>query len=102
MSNELIEFDNSEFFDINGDPFEVVAAQFDVFGSYVRNEARIDSDLDLLVELDYSKTIGLQFVQMKLDLEQILESKVDLISSKSLSKHILPQVEKEKSLIYAR
>jgi predicted nucleotidyltransferase len=55
-----------------------------------------------LVDLDYTEKIGLQFVQMKIDLEQILGSKVDLVSSKSLSKHILPQVEKEKSLIYAR
>lgn len=73
-----------------------------LFGSYSRNTNDSDSDVDLLVELDYSQKIGLQFVQMKLDLEQILESKVDLVSSKSLSKHILPQVEKEKSLIYAR
>jgi predicted nucleotidyltransferase len=73
-----------------------------LFGSYSRNTNDKDSDVDLLVELDYSQKIGLQFVQMKLDLEQILESKVDLVSSKSLSKHILPQVEKEKSLIYAR
>jgi predicted nucleotidyltransferase len=73
-----------------------------LFGSYSRNTNDKDSDVDLLVELDYSQKIGLQFVQMKMDLEQILESKVDLVSSKSLSKHILPQVEKEKSLIYAR
>jgi predicted nucleotidyltransferase len=73
-----------------------------LFGSYSRNTNDKDSDVDLLVELDYTQKIGLQFVQMKMDLEQILESKVDLVSSKSLSKHILPQVEKEKSLIYAR
>lgn len=73
-----------------------------LFGSYSRNTNDDNSDVDLLVELDYTQKIGLQFVQMKLDLEQILESKVDLVSSKSLSKHILPQVEKEKSLIYAR
>jgi uncharacterized protein len=73
-----------------------------LFGSYSRNTNDNDSDVDLLVELDYTQKIGLQFVQMKLDLEQILESKVDLVSAKSLSKHILPQVEKEKSLIYAR
>lgn len=73
-----------------------------LFGSYSRNTNDNDSDVDLLVELDYTQKIGLQFVQMKLDLEQILGSKVDLVSSKCLSKHILPQVEKEKSLIYAR
>lgn len=72
-----------------------------VFGSYVRNEARIDSDLDLLVELDYSKSIGLQFVQMKFDLEQLLGKKVDLVSSNALSKYIKPIVDSEKTLIYS-
>jgi predicted nucleotidyltransferase len=73
-----------------------------LFGSYSGNSNDTSSDVDLLVDLDYTEKIGLQFVQMKLDLEQILGSKVDLVSSKSLSKHILPQVEKEKSLIYSR
>ncbi len=36
-------------------------------GSYARSESVIDSDIDILVELDYSDTIGLEFVKMKLD-----------------------------------
>jgi uncharacterized protein len=73
-----------------------------LFGSYSNDRNDIDSDLDVLVELDYSQKIGLQFVQMKLDLEQILGLKVDLVSSNSVSKHILPRIEKEKKMIYAR
>jgi len=71
-----------------------------VFGSVARNEATNSSDIDILVDLDYSKRIGLLFVQMKFDLEKILRKPVDLISSNALSKYIKPIVEKEKKLIY--
>ena len=73
-----------------------------LFGSYVRNEAEKDSDVDLLVELDYSQRLGLQFVQMKFDLEQLLGKKVDLVSSNAVSKYIKPLIDSEKKLIYAK
>lgn len=73
-----------------------------VFGSYSRNEASADSDLDLLVELDYSQHIGLGFVEMKLELEEKLQKKVDLVSSNAVSKYILPFINKDKKLIYER
>jgi len=73
-----------------------------LFGSYVRGEADSLSDIDILVDLDYSQRIGLQFIQMKIDLEKLLNSKVDLVSSKGLSKYIKPHVDNEKLLIYAR
>ncbi|NJN78589.1 MAG: nucleotidyltransferase [Saprospiraceae bacterium] len=73
-----------------------------LFGSYVRGEATENSDIDLLVELDYSQKIGLQFIQMQLDLEELLGEKVDLVSIKGISKYIEPIINKEKRLIYAR
>jgi predicted nucleotidyltransferase len=73
-----------------------------LFGSFARNEANFQSDIDILVDLDYSQRIGLQFIQMKIDLEKLLNSKVDLVSSNGLSKYIKPIVENEKQLIYAR
>ena len=73
-----------------------------LFGSYSRNEADPVSDIDILVDLDYSQYIGLGFVQMKLDLEQKLHKKIDLISSQAVSKRLLPFVNKDKQLIYER
>ncbi|OFX32212.1 MAG: nucleotidyltransferase [Bacteroidetes bacterium GWA2_32_17] len=73
-----------------------------LFGSYVRNEADNLSDIDILVDLDYSQKIGLLFIQMKVDLEKLLNNKVDLVSSNGLSKYIKTLVDKEKQLIYAR
>jgi predicted nucleotidyltransferase len=73
-----------------------------LFGSYSRGEGTEESDIDLLVDLDYSQPIGLEFIQMQLDLEALLCKKVDLISSRGLSKYIAPHINKEKILIYAR
>lgn len=73
-----------------------------IFGSLARKAADKSSDIDILVELDYSKTIGLQFVRMQRELEELLGKRVDLVSAKGLSKYISPIVNKEKKLIYAR
>jgi len=73
-----------------------------LFGSYSRNDADPGSDIDILVDLDYSQHIGLGFVQMKLDLEQKLHKTVDLVSSQAVSTRLLPFVNKDKQLIYER
>jgi hypothetical protein len=72
-----------------------------LFGSYVRGNADNQSDIDILVDLDYTQRIGLGFVQMQIDLEKMLHTKVDLVSSNGLSKHIKPIIDNEKELIYA-
>jgi uncharacterized protein len=73
-----------------------------LFGSYVRGDADNQSDIDILVDLDYSQKIGLQFVQMKIDLEKLLNANIDLVSSNGLSEYIRPLVDSEKQLIYAK
>ena len=73
-----------------------------LFGSYVRGDADKQSDIYILVDLDYTQKIGLQFIQMRIDLETLLNTKVDLVSSNGLSKYIKPLVDNEKQLIYAR
>jgi predicted nucleotidyltransferase len=73
-----------------------------VFGSFARGDAGIKSDYDILVELDYSKKIGMEFIQMQIDLADLLKKNVDLVSDKALSRYIRPFVEKEKILIYER
>ena len=71
-----------------------------LFGSTARNEADKKSDIDLLLELDYSQPFGLGFVRMKLELEDLLKRKVDILTSNSISKHIKPFIYSEKILIY--
>ena len=73
-----------------------------VFGSFARGEADSNSDYDILVELDYSMKIGMEFIQMQIDLVDLLKTNVDLVSDKSLSRYIRPFVDNDKILIYER
>ena len=73
-----------------------------LFGSYARNEADSKSDMDILVELDYTKPIGMKFLVYHLELEELLKVKVDIVSDEGLSKHIRPLIDKDKILIYER
>lgn len=66
-----------------------------VFGSYVRNEQKNNSDADILVEFD--RPIGLfKFMELEEYLGNILKIKVDLVSKKALKpyigRHILNEV----------
>ena len=71
-----------------------------LFGSVARNEEKDSSDIDILLALDYSKPVGLEFIQMRIDLELLLKSKVDLVSERGLSPFIRAEVLKDRRLIY--
>ncbi|OFX27268.1 MAG: hypothetical protein A2033_13305 [Bacteroidetes bacterium GWA2_31_9] len=72
-----------------------------IFGSYARGTMNKNSDLDILVDLE--KGVGLfQFVKMKLQLEELLNKNIDLVSSNGLSPYIGPEIMKEKILIYEK
>jgi uncharacterized protein len=73
-----------------------------LFGSFSRGDATEASDVDILVELDYTKHIGLGFISMKLELEERLQKKIDLITSNSISEHLLPFINRDKKLIYEK
>lgn len=73
-----------------------------LFGSFSRKDASDKSDVDILVELDYSRHIGLGFVNMKFDLEDRLHKKIDLVSTNAVSRYILPFINNDKKLIYER
>jgi uncharacterized protein len=65
-----------------------------LFGSVARDEARTDSDIDLLVEFEHP--VGLfTFVRLKRYLEKILESSVDLGTPDSLKPYLREPVFRE-------
>ena len=69
-------------------------ASLSLFGSVARDEASADSDVDLLVE--FSKPVGLfQFIELQQRLEELLDSKVDLGTPRSLKPRIKDQVLQE-------
>ena len=73
-----------------------------LFGSYALNEQDEKSDIDILVELDHTKPVGLKFITMKLELEELLGTRVDLVSMPGISKYIQPSIDKDKIKIYER
>jgi predicted nucleotidyltransferase len=73
-----------------------------VFGSYSRNEADENSDIDILVELDHTKPIGMQFFTYSDELQNLLKKKVDVVSYEGLSKYVKPFIDQDKVLIYER
>ena len=57
-----------------------------VFGSYVRDEHRADSDLDVLV--DFSRPIGMfGFIDLNDRLSELVGTSVDLTTVRSASSH---------------
>ena len=75
-----------------------------IFGSFSRNEQTDDSDVDILVLWDKKNTkIGLmKHAEMILDLEQILNRKVDLVEEGCLLPFAVESANKDKKLIYER
>jgi len=65
-----------------------------VFGSFVRRETKEDSDVDILVELPREKSL-LDFVALKLELEETLGRKVDLIEYSTIHPLLKERVLKE-------
>jgi hypothetical protein len=72
-----------------------------LFGSYARDtQVKGTSDIDILLELDYSKPIGMKFFNFQRELQALLHNKVDVVTSDGISKYVLPYIEKDKILIY--
>ena len=65
-----------------------------LFGSVARDEAGPDSDLDLLVEFEGAATFD-RYMGLKIYLEDLLGSRVDLVMRKALRPRMVPSVERE-------
>jgi|SRR3989344_2756986 len=66
-----------------------------VFGSFVRDEQKKVSDIDLLVDFVKGKKTYKNFIKTSDLSERLFGRRVDLLTEKSLSPHIAPHVVKE-------
>ncbi|NDA62472.1 MAG: nucleotidyltransferase [Chitinophagia bacterium] len=84
---EILQKHKSELVDKYG------LSQLAIFGSYARSQQRQNSDVDILVE--FNRPIGLEFIDLAEELEQILQIKVDLVSKKGIKKKYFNSIETE-------
>ena len=67
-----------------------------IFGSYSRGEETMDSDVDVMVELN--GPIGIRFLDLNYEIEKLLHKKVDLVSKRGIKPGYLAFIEPD--LIY--
>lgn len=74
-----------------------------LFGSFARNEESLDSDLDILIELEEPLKINLlDFIGFKQELEELTGREVDLVQAGQERPRLKPFIENDKILIYKR
>ena len=66
-----------------------------IFGSFVRNEAREESDIDFLVEFDPAKKNLANFIGLADLLDGLTGRRTEIVTPESLSKYIGPSILKE-------
>ena len=69
-----------------------------IFGSFVREEQKEDSDIDILVEFEGEKSL-LDLAGLKIELEELLGRKVDVLTYNSLHPLLKDIILKEHEVI---
>jgi predicted nucleotidyltransferase len=69
-----------------------------LFGSIVKNRMRPDSDIDMLVQIDQDISL-LDFVGLKIELEESLNRNVDLVEYDTIKPLIRERILKEQEMI---
>ncbi len=71
------------------------------FGSTVRNEATLESDIDLLYVMAPDRRLGFAIDRLEDELEELFGRKVDLVSKRSLHRLLRGEVLAEARTLYA-
>jgi predicted nucleotidyltransferase len=75
------------------------AKKIAIFGSYAREEASPESDIDILVEFSERKSL-LDLVGIEQELSDALSVKADLLTEKSISPYLIDRIKREMKVIY--
>ncbi|MFP5470819.1 MAG: nucleotidyltransferase family protein [Bacteroidia bacterium] len=67
-----------------------------VFGSYARNEQQSKSDVDILVDVDGN--VGVRFIDLANEIEDIIGIKVDVVSKNAMKHKYYKSIEQD--LVY--
>ena len=88
---------------ISTDPAKNNIEKVSLFGSFLRDKTKNDSDVDILVEFKPTATIGFfEFVRFQRRLSNLLGKKVDLLTPEAISKFLREKILKEAEIVYGR
>ena len=71
------------------------AARLGLFGSFVRDEQKAESDVDFVIEFQEGKKTFRNFMNMADYLEKVLNRKVDILTWDGMALFVKREVEKE-------
>ena len=66
-----------------------------LFGSFVKGQQTLDSDIDLLIEFDESKKTYDNFIDTCFYLEEMFKHQVEVVTNDSISPYIKPYIMKD-------
>lgn len=64
-----------------------------VFGSIARGDHAASSDVDIMI--DYQGAMGLEFIDLAEELEQLLQTRVDLVSKRAIKPSLLSRINQD-------
>ena len=73
-----------------------------LFGSYARGDADEESDVDVLVDIDYNIPTGWDYYIWFKGLGEKLNKNVDVVSFKFINHRLKPYIENDMKLIYEK
>jgi uncharacterized protein len=79
------------------------ASRISLYGSVARNEHYANSDVDVLVDLRPASerpALGLKWFELEHELSETLGTRVELVTERSVSRHIRPYLENDRVVLY--
>jgi len=73
-----------------------------LFGSYARGDANEESDLDVLIDIEDNRKVGLRYLAWHEEIENIVKKKVQVVSNAAVSEYIRPFIDADKLLMYEK
>ncbi|MBF0539577.1 MAG: nucleotidyltransferase family protein [Nitrospirae bacterium] len=75
------------------------ATMIGLFGSYARGQETPNSDIDILVNFNDTKSL-LELVAIERELTESINQKVDLLTEHSISPYLIDNIKKDLRVIY--
>ncbi|MBU1685323.1 nucleotidyltransferase domain-containing protein [Patescibacteria group bacterium] len=84
-------------------PLKESIEKISLFGSYAKDSAKVDSDVDLLVEFSPDAVIGFfSLIDLKEHIEKAVGKPIDLLTPDAISKYLKKDIMSQSDLIYER